>query len=229
MHFSCLEAAIQRAGNVSGHQAAVTGHRVFCACVAELFPGSDATRGHHALRVSVQRVEISKPRLDFSQSCARIARCRRHQISRDAICARPQVVRILVCSGHVVRDQITFESRGSSTGTVSVSVDVVMPFCRACIVDDPQSSAAVSAPMTSVLRRPGNSAWRGARSSLRRFAPSVRFRLRRSRNTFAQPSPAISVQVNCGDPKEIEAGTGQRHSLRDDCRKEDADDGRNGE
>jgi len=87
MHFSCLEAAIQRAGNVSGHQAAVTGHRVFCACVAELFPGSDATRGHHALRVSVQRVEISKPRLDFSQSCARIARCRRHQISRDAIVA----------------------------------------------------------------------------------------------------------------------------------------------
>jgi len=96
---------------VSGHQAAVVGHRGFCACVAELFPASDATRGHHALRVSVQRVEISKPRLDFSQSCARIARCRRHQISRDAICARPQVVKILACSGNVVRDQITFESR----------------------------------------------------------------------------------------------------------------------
>jgi len=182
MHFSCLEAAIQRAGNVSGHQAAVTGHRVFCACVAELFPGSDATRGHHALRVSVQRVEISKPRLDFSQSCARIARCRRHQISRDAICARPQVVRILVCSGHVVRDQITFESRGSSTGTVSVSVDVMMPSCRACIVDNSQSSAAVSAPMTSVLRRPGNSAWRGARS----FLASIRAVCSFSAQTIAQ-------------------------------------------
>jgi len=97
MHFSCLEAAIQRAGNVSGDQAAVTGHRVFCACVAELFPGSDATRGHHALRVSVQRVEISKPRLDFSQSCARIARCRRHQISRDSAWQAP--LRAAGCAG----------------------------------------------------------------------------------------------------------------------------------
>ena len=205
MHFSCLEAAIQRAGNVSGHQAAVTGHRVFCACVAELFPGSDATRGHHALRVSVQRVEISKPRLDFSQSCARIARCRRHQISRDAICARPQVVRILVCSGHVVRDQITFESRGSSTGTVSVSVDVMMPSCRACIVDNSQSSAAVSAPMTSVLRRPGNSAWRaaaaGGRVCRRKYSARRwgKFRsVSRVSRIESQAVPCVSATCNGG-------------------------------
>ena len=57
----------------------------------------------------MQRVEITKSRLDFTQFRAGVARCLRQEVSRSVIGSRPQVVKILVCSGEVGRNEMTLK------------------------------------------------------------------------------------------------------------------------
>ena len=57
----------------------------------------------------MQRVEIVKPRLDFTELRAGVARCLRQEMSRGVIGARPQVVEILACSGDVGSNEVTLE------------------------------------------------------------------------------------------------------------------------
>ena len=57
----------------------------------------------------MQPVEIMESRLDFTQLCARVARCLRHEMPRGVIGARSEVVNILACSGDVSSNEVPLE------------------------------------------------------------------------------------------------------------------------